>query len=240
MECTICLEPCNKSTKKDSTCLFCNSIFCRKCLQDCLLLEESIEIHCPSCKVVWNREFIDTICTAAFRTGPFKAHREKVLVDSERIRLPDTQDDAIRYEKAKIYMEDYKLITTGQYGGIGALIKKSGDYIYISEPYEGNPAQKSGLRAGDKILSIDGKEMAKKPSDEVSSALKGPKGTTIVIKVERNGQEVKIPITRDEIKIPDVPYSGIVSNSTGYIKLNSFTQTASEEVKKAFLDLKSK
>lgn len=110
MECTICLEPCNKSTKKDSTCLFCNSIFCRKCLQDCLLLEESIEIHCPSCKVVWNREFIDTICTAAFRTGPFKAHREKVLVDSERIRLPDTQDDAIRYEKAKIYMEDYKLM----------------------------------------------------------------------------------------------------------------------------------
>ncbi|NBU82500.1 MAG: peptidase S41, partial [Flavobacteriaceae bacterium] len=78
------------------------------------------------------------------------------------------------------------------------------------------------------------------PSDEVSSALKGPKGTTIVIKVERNGQEIKIPITRDEIKIPDVPYSGIVSNSIGYIKLNSFTQTASEEVKKAFLDLKSK
>jgi len=108
MECTICLESCNKSTKKDSTCLFCNRIFCRKCLQDCLLLEESIEIHCPSCKVIWNREFIDTVCTAAFRKNPFKAHREKVLVDSERIRLPDTQEDAIRYEKAKIYMETYK------------------------------------------------------------------------------------------------------------------------------------
>ena len=159
----------------------------------------------------------------------------KVAIDA---MLKELDPYTVYYHEAN--MEDYKLITTGQYGGIGALIKKSGDYIYISEPYEGNPAQKSGLRAGDKILSIDGKEMAKKPSDEVSSALKGPKGTTIVIKVERNGQEVKIPITRDEIKIPDVPYSGIVSNSTGYIKLNSFTQTASEEVKKAFLDLKSK
>ena len=159
----------------------------------------------------------------------------KVAIDA---MLKELDPYTVYYHEAN--MEDYKLITTGQYGGIGALIKKSGDYIYISEPYEGNPAQKSGLRAGDKILSIDGKEMAKKPSDEVSSALKGPKGTTIVLKVERNGQELKIPITRDEIKIPDVPYSGIVSNSIGYIKLNSFTQTASEEVKKAFLDLKTK
>ena len=159
----------------------------------------------------------------------------KVAIDA---MLKELDPYTVYYHEAN--MEDYKLITTGQYGGIGALIKKSGDYIYISEPYEGNPAQKSGLRAGDKILSIDGKEMAKKPSDEVSSALKGPKGTTIVLKVERNGQELKIPITRDEIKIPDVPYSGIVSNSIGYIKLNSFTQTASEEVKKAFLDLKAK
>ena len=159
----------------------------------------------------------------------------KVAIDA---MLKELDPYTVYYHEAN--MEDYKLITTGQYGGIGALIKKSGDYIYISEPYEGNPAQKSGLRAGDKILSIDGKDMVKKPSDEVSSALKGPKGTTIVLKVERNGQELKIPITRDEIKIPDVPYSGIVSNSIGYIKLNSFTQTASEEVKKAFLDLKSK
>ncbi len=143
----------------------------------------------------------------------------KVAIDA---MLKELDPYTVYYHEAN--MEDYKLITTGQYGGIGALIKKSGDYIYISEPYEGNPAQKSGLRAGDKILSIDGKDMVKKPSDEVSSALKGPKGTTIVIKVERNGQEVKIPITRDEIKIPDVPYSGIISKSIGYIKLNSFTQ----------------
>ena len=72
-------------------------------------------------------------------------------------------------------MEDYKLMTTGEYGGIGALIRKMGEYTYIAEPYEGNPAQKAGLKAGDKILSIDGKDMKNKPSDDVSSSLKGQK-----------------------------------------------------------------
>ena len=110
MECTICLEPCNKSTKKDTACLFCNGIFCRACLQDTLLLEESIEIHCPSCKAVWNREFIDTICTAVFRNSRFKAHREKVLLDSERIRLPTSQEDAIQYQNAKKYIKAYESI----------------------------------------------------------------------------------------------------------------------------------
>lgn len=138
-------------------------------------------------------------------------------------------------------MEDYKLMTTGEYGGIGALIRKMGDYTYIAEPYEGNPAQKSGLLAGDKILSIDGKDMKNKPSDEVSSSLKGPKGSSIEIKVLRNEKEtLTIPVQRDEIKLPDVPYSGMLTDRVGYIKLNSFTQTASGDVRKALLDLKEK
>lgn len=138
-------------------------------------------------------------------------------------------------------MEDYKLMTTGEYGGIGALIRKIGDYTYISEPYEGNPAHKAGLIAGDKILSIDGKEMKSKPSDEVSSSLKGPKGSSIEVKVLRNEKDVlTIPVQRDEIKLPDVPYSGMLDSRIGYIKLNSFTQTAAADVKKALLELKEK
>jgi carboxyl-terminal processing protease len=137
-------------------------------------------------------------------------------------------------------IEDYRLMTTGQYGGIGALIRKTGEYTYISEPYEGNPAQKSGLLAGDRILEIDGKDMKDKPSSEVSTALKGPKGTSVEILVERNGGEkVTVLFMRDEIKIPDVPYSGMIDNGVGYIKLSSFTQTAAQEVTKAFNDLKS-
>jgi carboxyl-terminal processing protease len=139
-------------------------------------------------------------------------------------------------------MEDYLLMTTGQYGGIGAVIRKIGDYTYIAEPYEGNPAQKSGLKAGDKILSIDGRDMKAKKSDEVSASLKGPKGSTIQVKVLRNnGDEVTIPITRDEIKIPHIPYTGMVSETVGYINLNTYMQpTTATDVKAAVLDLKSK
>ena len=137
-------------------------------------------------------------------------------------------------------MEDYKLMTTGQYGGIGALIRRMGEYTYIAEPYEGSPSMKAGAKAGDKILSIDNVDMRGKDSDEVSSALKGPKGSTIQLKVDRNGQPVTLSITRDEIKLPDVPYSGMLTNETGYIKLNSFTQTASADVRKAYEELKVK
>jgi carboxyl-terminal processing protease len=160
----------------------------------------------------------------------------KVGIDA---MLKELDPYTVYYHESNI--EDYRLMTTGQYGGIGALIRKIGESTFIAEPYEGNPAEKSGLRAGDKILSIDGKSMIGLPSDDVSSALKGPKGTTIEIEVEREkiGKK-KISVTRDEIKLPDVPYSGMINETVGYIKLNSFTQTAAADVKTAFNDLKTK
>jgi carboxyl-terminal processing protease len=135
-------------------------------------------------------------------------------------------------------MEDYRIMTTGQYGGIGALIRKMDDFVVISEPYEGNPAQKAGLMAGDKILSIDGRDMKGKSTEEVSNALKGAKGTTIVVEVDRpfKGKE-KISVTRDEIKLPDIPYFGMLDAEIGYISLSSFTQTASKSVIDAYKDL---
>jgi carboxyl-terminal processing protease len=136
-------------------------------------------------------------------------------------------------------MEDYRMMTTGQYGGIGALIRKVDDYVIISEPYEGNPAQIAGLKAGDKILSIDGRSMKDKPTDEVSQALKGTKGTTIMVEYDRPFVGVgKVEVKRDEIKLPDIPYSGMVSNDIGYINLSSFTQTASKSVRDAYTLLK--
>ena len=160
--------------------------------------------------------------------------RSKVAIDA---MLKELDPYTVYYHEAN--MEDYKMMTTGQYGGIGAIIRAIDDYVYIAEPYEESPAFNAGLKAGDKILAIDGKDMAKLPSSEVSSSLKGPKGTTIEITVERLGEgEKKISVTRDEIKLPDVPYAGMIDNSIGYIKLNSFTQTAGSEVKKAFLKLK--
>lgn len=135
-------------------------------------------------------------------------------------------------------IEDYKIMTTGQYGGVGALIRKIGDYNCIVEPYQDAPVQKAGFKAGDKILEIDGTNLKNKNTEEVSTMLKGNAGSSLKIKVDRDGQIIEKTITREEIKIPDVPYSGMLTPEIGYIKLTSFTQTASQEVKEAFAKLK--
>lgn len=137
-------------------------------------------------------------------------------------------------------IEDYKIMTTGQYGGVGALIRKMDEFNYIMEPYEDSPIHKAGFKAGDKIVAIDGTDLKNKSTDEVSTMLKGNAGSSLKLKVEREGQFIEKSITREEIKIPDVPYSGMVNGDIGYIKLNSFTQTAGQEVKDAFLKLKGK
>ena len=152
--------------------------------------------------------------------------------------LKELDPYTVYYHESNI--EDYRLMTTGQYGGIGALIRKIGDFSFISEPYQGKPAQSAGLRAGDKIISIDGKSMEKKTTEEVSDALKGPKGTTFELVIERNGEGKKnFKITRDEIKLPDVPYFGMLQAEVGYVKLNSFTQTAAADVKSAIQKLQA-
>lgn len=139
-------------------------------------------------------------------------------------------------------IEDYKLMTTGQYGGIGALIHKQGDYVIVSEPYEGFPAQKSGLKPGDKILEVDGHSAKAKTTDEVSTILKGEPGTAIKLLIEREGtpKPFAINIQRETIKIDNIPYYGMLTPNIGYLKLSGFTQNASSEVKKAFLELKEK
>lgn len=152
--------------------------------------------------------------------------------------LKELDPYTVYYHESNI--EDYRLMTTGQYGGIGALIRKMGDFSYIAEPYEGKPAQTAGLKAGDKIISIDGKNMEKKTTEEVSDALKGPKGTSFELLIERQSEGKKsFKITRDEIKLPDVPYFGMLQNKVGYVKLNSFTQTAASDVKSAIEKLQA-
>ena len=139
-------------------------------------------------------------------------------------------------------IEDYKFITTGEYGGIGALIHQNGEYVVISEPYEGSPAQKSDLRAGDQILEINGQSAKGKNYSDVSAILKGQAGTPITLKIQRPGESAPIEkvLNREIIKIDNIPYSGMLDNKIGYIKLTSFTQKAAAEVKQAFLKLREK
>ena len=144
----------------------------------------------------------------------------------------------VYYPESQI--EDYKMMTKGQYGGIGALIQQHGDYIVISEPYEDCPAHKAGLMAGDRILSVNKQSMKNHSSSDVSEYLKGQPGTKINIEVERYGQSkpLSFDVERKEIKFPSVPYSGMVNEEVGYIKLDQFTEKASSEVKEAFVKLK--
>jgi len=189
-------------------------------------------------EVLKNLEIMDQIfehLELYYVDNPETGKVSKAAIDA---MLKDLDPYTVYYHESNI--EDYRLLTTGQYGGLGAQIMKMGDYVVISEVYEGNPAQKGGLMAGDKVLSIEGKSMVKKSTDEVSSAMKGPKGSTISIEIERPNEGKKtLNLTRDEIKLPDVPYSGIIKDKVGYIKLNSFTQTAHADVLKAFQKLKS-
>ena len=137
-------------------------------------------------------------------------------------------------------IEDFRFQTTGQYGGIGSLIRKVGDYVMIAEPYKGFPADKSGLKIGDKIIKIDGISMKDKSVEDVSKLLKGEPGKKVNISVSRvnNSDIIKIPVIREKIKISSVPYSGLIDD-IGYVKLNRFTRNCSNEVKNAIIKLES-
>jgi len=138
-------------------------------------------------------------------------------------------------------MDDFTFMTTGEYGGIGALIRKAGDYAMISEPYENFPAQLAGLKAGDTILSINGITTKGKEISEVSELLKGSPNTSLEIKIKRIGNKnaIEKTLSRQKITIPNVPYYGLVSNDIGYIKLTNFTKNAGIETKDALEKLKN-
>lgn len=134
-------------------------------------------------------------------------------------------------------LEEYKLLTTGQYGGIGAMIQQQGEYVVISDPYENSPAQKSGLKPGDKIIAVGGKSAKGKQTAEVSAILKGQPGTSVTLTILSYGETKPIEktIVREEIKLPNIPFAEKVADDIAYIQLNQFTENAAKEVKEAFL-----
>lgn len=138
-------------------------------------------------------------------------------------------------------LEDFKMMTTGEYGGIGAIISSKDGKVMIAEPYEGFPAAKSGLKAGDEIISINGQSTKDKTSSDISEILKGQPGKSLQIEVKRihHLTPLKFEVIRAEVHIPEVPYYGMLPNNVGYIKLTSFTETASSSVAKALYELDS-
>lgn len=135
-------------------------------------------------------------------------------------------------------MEDVRMQVLGQYGGIGSLIHQENGKIYIAEPYEGLPADKAGLKIGDRILAVNGESTEGRSNADVSAAMRGQAGTKVSLKLERDGKVFDVDITRAEIRLPNVPYSGMVNGTIGYIRLDEFTQNAAKNVRDAFKKLK--
>ena len=139
-------------------------------------------------------------------------------------------------------MDDFKFMTTGEYAGIGAMISKRRNQIVVAEPYEGFPAMKSGLRAGDIFLEVDGKNVDKLAVSDVSDILKGPAKKPVKVKMQRPGEKkpFTLDIVREEIQIDPVTYYGMIDGKTGYIRLSSFTDGCSGNIRSAILDLRDK
>ena len=139
-------------------------------------------------------------------------------------------------------IEDFRFMTTGQYGGIGAVITKRDEHVYISEPYEGFAAQKSGLMAGDKILEINGTSAKNKSTEEVSKILKGQPGTSVNLLIERKSvtEPFNVVFDREKVTINSVSYSDYINNNIGYVKLRSFTRGCAEQLRKSIVELDNK
>jgi len=139
----------------------------------------------------------------------------------------------IYYPEADI--EDVRFMQTGKYGGIGSYVHIKNDSLYVGMPTPGFPFYKAGLRAGDLILKIDNVETTGKKMSEVSDMLRGPSGTklSVLYRASKDKSQKTIEITREQIKVKNVPYYGKLNDSTAYVKLSGFTETAAKEVYEA-------
>ena len=175
--------------------------------------------------------YVDTIDVAnAIETG---IHAMLSDLDPYTVYYPEEED------------EDLKMMLTGKYAGVGAVIRyhQKHDRVVVVEPYEGMPALNAGLRAGDILLSIDGEDLKGLPVDEVSSRLRGEPGTTLTVRAKREGVAdsiVEVKISRANIAMPPVPYYTLFADSVGYVILNSFTENCAREVRLALVDLKNR
>ena len=139
--------------------------------------------------------------------------------------------------------EDFRVISSGEYGGIGAMITQRGDTTYISEPYDGSPAARAGLLAGDAILVVNGDSVVGMSSDQVSSRLKGQPHSTISVTVKRpyvGADSIRtISFVREKIRVNPVPYYGVIRDNIGYINLSTYNEKSATRVKDALMAFKA-
>jgi carboxyl-terminal processing protease len=138
-------------------------------------------------------------------------------IDPYTVYMPKSEDDNLR------------MMTTGKYGGIGALILQRDSNVYVSDPYEGMPAAESGLMAGDKFVSVDGMSCYGKTTKDVSDKLRGKPGTTLTIVIERDSNLITKQLKRHDIHLPAVSYATVIEDSIAYIAFSEFTSNSAQE-----------
>lgn len=190
-------------------------------------ISKSLEIYNSILKEL-NINYVDEINPSKLNETAINAMLQEL--DPYTVFVPESQ------------IEELRLMTTGEYGGIGSLIQQGGDYVIISEPYEGFPAQKAGLIPGDKILEVNGVGVKGRPSSEVSELLKGAPGSKLRLLIGREGVQapVEFELLREKIKIDNIPYATVFPGGIGYLRLSGFTQKAADEVREKILELKRK
>ena len=201
-----------------------------------LLVPKQLEAQSEGFEIIKNLELIELITLELdkyFVDKPIPGKLMKVAIDA---MLMELDPYTVLINESNI--EDYRLMSTGQYGGVGAGLRSVNNQVVFSDIFENNPAHKAGIKTGDILLSIDGKSMTGKKPDEASDLLRGPKGTKIQVEIQRPfGTKMTFDITRDEVVIDDVPHFTMVGNGVGYIKLTSFSQRAFISVKAAYDEL---
>ncbi|MCB0565998.1 MAG: S41 family peptidase [Phaeodactylibacter sp.] len=137
-------------------------------------------------------------------------------------------------------IEGYRFMTEGKYNGIGAISQKMGDFVTITELYQGQAADKAGLRPGDQIIAVDGQDATGKDPDAINNILRGFPGTTVKLTIRRPGQDedFDLDLVRGEVQVPNVPYHGVVADGIGYVALTTFTREAGTNVANAVRELK--
>lgn len=165
------------------------------------------------------------------------------LIETAINKMLESLDPYTTYIPPK-EIQNFKFMTTGEYGGIGAMIRRSGDYTIITEPYKGFPADKANLKAGDMILEIDDVSLKGKDLTDISEMLKGTPNTSLKIKVVKaiKNDTLTLNLTRQKISIKCIPYYGLIDSTAGigYIYLDRFTDNSGKEVEQALKELKSK
>lgn len=173
-----------------------------------------------------NTHYVDDIKTGELvQTGIDAMLKE---LDPYTVFVPESQ------------VEGLNLLTRGEYGGVGSIVQQRGKYIEIQSVYEGFPAYKAGLKPGDRFLEVGGNNVVGRTTGQVSDLLKGQAGSDVKVKVLRKTLKdtISITLTRENIKMDNIPYAGVINNNMGYIKMNQFTERAGQEMKDAFKELK--